>query len=105
MTDTPCAYPLSDLWENGPFGRTKVYQDIRDGKLHVKKWGRRSIVTPEERRRYVDSLPSISDVKQGCGPVASTGATSKSRPSQAIELAEAQQDSAGKNRAPSKAGA
>jgi hypothetical protein len=40
-----------------PWGRSKVYAEIKDGNLKVKKLGRRTVVTPDELRRYIAALP------------------------------------------------
>jgi hypothetical protein len=47
------AYGVDDL----PYGRTFVYQLIREGKLKAKKCGRRTIITPEAWREHVAALP------------------------------------------------
>ena len=37
--------------------RTRVLEDIRHGKLRAKKVGKRTLVTAEEVRRYIEALP------------------------------------------------
>jgi hypothetical protein len=49
------AYGVDDL----PYGRTFVYQLIREGKLKAKKCGRRTIITPEAWREHVAALPEL----------------------------------------------
>ncbi len=40
----------------GNIGHSKFYQIVASGQLKLVKIGRRSFVTPDELRRYVDSL-------------------------------------------------
>ena len=40
----------------GNIGNSKFYQIVASGQLKLVKIGRRSFVTPDELRRYVDSL-------------------------------------------------
>jgi hypothetical protein len=42
---------------NGVISRTRVYEDMARGLLRAKKAGKRDIITPEEARRYINSLP------------------------------------------------
>ena len=38
---------------NNVVARTRVFEDIRHGKLRAKKVGKRTLVTAEEVRRYI----------------------------------------------------
>jgi excisionase family DNA binding protein len=38
-------------------GRTKIYQAITEGKLAVRKCGRRTLVLREDLREFLSSLP------------------------------------------------
>ena len=40
----------------GNIGHSKFYEIVASGQLKLVKIGRRSFVTPDELRRYVDSL-------------------------------------------------
>jgi hypothetical protein len=40
-----------------PWGRSKLYDEIKKGNLTVKKLGRRTILMPDELRRYLAALP------------------------------------------------
>jgi hypothetical protein len=42
---------------NNVVARTRVFEDIRHGKLRAKKVGKRTLVTAEEVRRYIEALP------------------------------------------------
>jgi hypothetical protein len=41
----------------GAISRSRVYRDLASGKLRAKKAGPRTIIPPEEIRRYIASLP------------------------------------------------
>jgi hypothetical protein len=55
QNEAKIAYGVDDL----PYGRTFVYQLIREGKLKAKKCGRRTIITPEAWREHVAALPEV----------------------------------------------
>jgi excisionase family DNA binding protein len=40
-------------------GRDQVYAAIRDGQLEARKWGRRTIITYDAFRRFLDGLPPL----------------------------------------------
>jgi excisionase family DNA binding protein len=40
-------------------GRDQVYAAIREGRLEARKWGRRTIITYDALRRFLDSLPPL----------------------------------------------
>jgi hypothetical protein len=41
----------------GTISRTRVFDDIKTGKLKAKKAGKRTIITVDEAKRYIDALP------------------------------------------------
>lgn len=56
--DTKPGYNISDLARpNGPISRSEIYEAINRGDLKAKKWGRRTIVTPEAWSDFLTSLP------------------------------------------------
>jgi excisionase family DNA binding protein len=40
-------------------GRDKLYAAIRDGRLEAKKFGRRTLITIDALRRFLDGLPPL----------------------------------------------
>lgn len=40
-------------------GRTKIFEAIKEGKLRARKLGRRTIVTDEDLRAWLASLPQV----------------------------------------------
>lgn len=53
----PVSYPLESVPALTGVPRTKVFEDVRNGKLTIRKRGRTSIVEHEEVVRYVKSFP------------------------------------------------
>lgn len=55
----PIAYSPDDIpaLTGGVVSRTRVYMDMRSGKLRAKKLGKRTLIPAEEARRYIADLP------------------------------------------------
>lgn len=55
----PLGYGPNDIprMTGGAISRTRVFGDIKTGKLKAKKVGQRTIITAEEAKRYIDALP------------------------------------------------
>jgi hypothetical protein len=55
------AYTIDELVDEGagPGGpkRTKIYQDIKEGKLKARKAGRRTLILADDYRAYLQALP------------------------------------------------
>lgn len=51
------AYGLNDFAEAIGIGRSKVYAEIRDGRLQAKKCGGRTLITKRAADAYLDALP------------------------------------------------
>ena len=55
------AWSINDLAQALDVCRDRIYADIRAGKLVARRIGaRRTIVTDDEARRYLDALPHVS---------------------------------------------
>jgi len=50
---------IAEVCTKARVGRTKLYADIRDGKLRARKNGRRTVVLADDLRAYVDHLPEL----------------------------------------------
>jgi hypothetical protein len=65
MTATPdldatlLAYPVDAFAKAIGIGRSKVYEEIRLGRLRAKKLGARTVITGTDARAYLDSLPDM----------------------------------------------
>jgi hypothetical protein len=53
------AYSPNDIprMTGGAVSRTRVFDDIKNGKLRAKKAGQRTLIMPEEAQRYINALP------------------------------------------------
>jgi excisionase family DNA binding protein len=51
------AYTLDQACEIVGLGKTKLYAEIKAGRLKIKKCGARSIVPRDELQRWLDNLP------------------------------------------------
>lgn len=56
---TPLAYPVNEFAKAVGIGRSKVYEEIRLGRLRAKKLGARTVITGPDARAYLDSLPDV----------------------------------------------
>ena len=53
------AFSVDEAAMRAGLGRDAIYSAVREGKLEAKKMGRRTLVTADALRRYLDSLPSF----------------------------------------------
>jgi excisionase family DNA binding protein len=53
------AYPINDLAEALGIGRSKIYEEIREGKLQAKKLGSRTLITAQAASDYLSRLPDV----------------------------------------------
>jgi excisionase family DNA binding protein len=53
------AYPIDEFADAVGIGRSKLYAEIRAGKLKAKKLGSRTLITATEAHAYIDSLPDM----------------------------------------------
>ena len=56
---TPLAHTIPEVCSAVREGRTGIYKAIREGRLRAVKRGSRTLVLPEDLRRYVESLQAI----------------------------------------------
>jgi hypothetical protein len=54
------AYPLNDFADAIGVGRSKLYAEIRAGRLKAKKVGSRTIITSAAAHTYLDALPDLA---------------------------------------------
>ena len=53
------AYSIADLTQIAGVGRTFLYEEIKAGRLIVRKAGRRSLVLAEDAASWLASLPKL----------------------------------------------
>jgi excisionase family DNA binding protein len=56
----PIGLSIPQACESSGLGRTKLYAAIKSGELTARKAGRRTIILPDDLRRYLESLPAIA---------------------------------------------
>jgi hypothetical protein len=57
--NAPLAYNIAEACAAARAGRTAIYEAIRDGALIARKRGRRTIILPEDLRRWVEGHPAV----------------------------------------------
>jgi hypothetical protein len=89
----PLAYSINDLVEQGPVGKSTIYNEIAAGRLIARKIGRRTIVLADDWRSYLAALRAITPAKAPAAavPIATTGRRPRGRPRK-IRAAEADHD-------------
>jgi excisionase family DNA binding protein len=59
----PLAYSIAEACSAARAGRTAIYEAIRDGALIARKRGRKTLILPEDLRRWVESHPAVQAKK------------------------------------------
>jgi hypothetical protein len=59
MESTKLGYSVPALAEAADVSRSKLYEEMAAGRLKAKKFGARTIITAEEAKRWLDSLPDL----------------------------------------------
>ena len=54
---TKSAYTINEAINEIGIGRTKLYAEIKAGKIEIRKIGRKSIILASELQRYLTELP------------------------------------------------
>ena len=55
----PLAYSISEACAVARAGRTALYEAIRNGALTARKRGRKTLILPEDLRRWVEGHPAV----------------------------------------------
>jgi excisionase family DNA binding protein len=53
------AHSIAEVCAHTGLGRDSVYDAIRNGKLTARKFGRRTLVTDDDLRRFLAGLPTL----------------------------------------------
>ena len=61
---TKSAYTINEAINEIGIGRTKLYAEIKDGKIQIRKIGRKSIILADELLKYLNSLPSSEEAQR-----------------------------------------
>jgi excisionase family DNA binding protein len=55
----PLAYSIAEACAVARAGRTAIYDAIREGALVARKRGRKTLILPEDLRRWVEGHPAV----------------------------------------------
>ena len=53
------AMSIDEAARRAGVGRDKIYTAVKEGKLVARKAGRRTLVTTDALRRFIDNLPTL----------------------------------------------
>ncbi len=59
------AWSLDEFTKLAGVGKTKIYEDARNGLITLKKIGKKNLILADEGRRYLRSLPELKLPKEG----------------------------------------
>lgn len=63
------AYRIKDLAKpNGPFGRSKLFEDIAAGRLIARKVGGATVILEDDWRRYLEGAPLATSARRNRNP-------------------------------------
>jgi excisionase family DNA binding protein len=57
---SPLAYSIPEACAAASIGRSALYEEIKSGRLRAVKSGRRTLITAESLRSWVENLPEIT---------------------------------------------
>lgn len=60
---TPIAYTVKEACAVCRTGKTTLYGAIRRGELVARKLGKKTLILDEELRRWIEHLPTVSELK------------------------------------------
>jgi excisionase family DNA binding protein len=62
MSEDILAFSIEQAAKLSGIGRTRLYQEISDGRLEARKAGKRTLITRTALERFIASLPSATEV-------------------------------------------
>jgi excisionase family DNA binding protein len=60
LTSGRLAWPLDEFADAVGIGRSKLYAEIRAGRLKAKKLGSRTLIKATDAQAYLDALPDMA---------------------------------------------
>lgn len=61
LPEAKIAYSITETEEATGLGRTRIYEEIREGRLAAVKSGRRTLVPASALRRWLETLPPVKN--------------------------------------------
>lgn len=65
------AFSIAEFCRRFGVGRTKVYEEVRQGRLRARKIGRRTIITKDDADDWLQQLPLVKTPTDVRGEIAS----------------------------------
>jgi excisionase family DNA binding protein len=62
------ALTVREVCEKARLGRTSIMSAIRAGDLRAVKYGRRTLILPDDLRKWLASLPAVKPVEAETNP-------------------------------------
>jgi hypothetical protein len=66
------SFTIAALEQATCISRTKIYDDLKAGRLQARKHGKRTIILADEARRWLESLPAQFSLQQTTAEVQAT---------------------------------
>ena len=60
MDDERRVFTISEFLERYGIGRTRFYEEVAEGRLRLRKLGKKSLVTVDDAEAWLESLPASS---------------------------------------------
>lgn len=57
--DTPRALTVKEFCQQYGIGQTQFYEEVKEGRLPVRKVGRKSLITRDDAETWLQSLPRL----------------------------------------------
>jgi excisionase family DNA binding protein len=61
----PLAISIEDVTKASGLGRSKVYEEIRDGRLLARKVGKRTLILMADLKAWLEAFPPITPNQAG----------------------------------------
>ena len=56
---TPLSYSIAEAVQVSGLGRTKLFAEIRGGRLPARKFGTRTVILADDLRTFLEGLPLV----------------------------------------------
>ena len=63
MANKRVAYSIDEVCKDVNVGRSKIYEEIKSGRLLARKIGRRTLILADDLQTWLESLPIVEAMK------------------------------------------